>query len=42
MIKTIGDDRTETVLPDDAAILDAYRTIFGFELDRVPVIRSTP
>jgi N-hydroxyarylamine O-acetyltransferase len=41
LIHTVGDERTETVLPDDAAVLDAYRTTFGFELDRVPVIRSS-
>jgi N-hydroxyarylamine O-acetyltransferase len=40
LIRTVGDERTETELADDAAVLDAYRTIFGFELDRVPVIRS--
>ena len=42
LIRTIGDNRTETVLPDDDAILGAYWTSFGFELNRVPVIRSTP
>jgi N-hydroxyarylamine O-acetyltransferase len=42
LIRTVGDERTETTLPDDATILESYRSIFGFELDRVPVIRSAP
>lgn len=41
LIRTVGDERTETQLPE-AEVLDTYRTVFGFELDRVPVIRSTP
>jgi len=39
LITTVGDTRTETTLAGDAEILDAYRTIFGFELDRLPVVR---
>lgn len=39
LITTAGDERTETVLAGDAATLDAYRTIFGIELDRPPAIR---
>ncbi|KUJ70696.1 acetyltransferase [Streptomyces albus subsp. albus] len=31
-----GQDRREETLPDDAAVLDAYRGHFGIELDRVP------
>jgi N-hydroxyarylamine O-acetyltransferase len=38
LIRTVGDERIETELPDDE-ILDAYRTLFGFELDRVPALR---
>ena len=37
LITTTGGDRVEEKLPDDAAILAAYRDIFGFELDRLPV-----
>ena len=40
LITTTGDERTETVLPTGEAVLDAYRTIFGFTLDRLPVVRS--
>jgi N-hydroxyarylamine O-acetyltransferase len=36
LIRTVGDERTESELPGDDAVLDAYRTIFGFELDRLP------
>jgi N-hydroxyarylamine O-acetyltransferase len=36
LIRTVGEERTETALPDDPAVLDAYRTIFNVELDRVP------
>jgi N-hydroxyarylamine O-acetyltransferase len=38
LIRTVGEDRTETVLTGEDAIRDAYRTIFGFELDRVPKV----
>jgi N-hydroxyarylamine O-acetyltransferase len=41
LIRHVGEERTETTLPDDAAVLDAYATIFGFHLDRVPVIGSS-
>jgi N-hydroxyarylamine O-acetyltransferase len=36
LIRTVGETRTETVLTGEDAIRDAYRTIFGFELDRLP------
>jgi N-hydroxyarylamine O-acetyltransferase len=36
LITTIGDERAEEVLEDDARILEAYRTHFGIDLDRVP------
>lgn len=39
LITTVGDTRTETTLAGEAEILDAYRTIFGFELERLPVVR---
>lgn len=39
LITTEHGVRTETRLPDDEAVLDAYRTRFGIELDRVPVVR---
>ena len=42
LIRTVGDERTETELDGDAAVLDAYRTLMGFELDRVPVIEPAP
>jgi N-hydroxyarylamine O-acetyltransferase len=38
LITTVGEARTETELVDDDAILDTYRTVFGFSLDRVPVL----
>jgi N-hydroxyarylamine O-acetyltransferase len=38
LITTTGDVRTETVLDSDAAVLAAYLTIFGIELDRVPEV----
>jgi N-hydroxyarylamine O-acetyltransferase len=38
LIRTDGSTRTETHLPDDPAVLDAYRTVFGLDLDRVPRI----
>jgi len=41
LIRTAGDERTETELDSDEAVLDAYRTIFGFELDRLPVIKGS-
>jgi N-hydroxyarylamine O-acetyltransferase len=31
-----GGERTVTELPDDAAVLDAYKEHFGFTLDRLP------
>jgi N-hydroxyarylamine O-acetyltransferase len=38
LIETVGDDRTERLLSGDAEILATYRTVFGFELERVPVV----
>jgi N-hydroxyarylamine O-acetyltransferase len=40
LITTVGGERTETELADDAAVLDAYRTLFGIELDSVPEVRA--
>jgi N-hydroxyarylamine O-acetyltransferase len=37
LIRTAAGTRTEQDLTDDAAVLAAYRDIFGIELDRVPV-----
>ncbi|WP_394826089.1 arylamine N-acetyltransferase [Pendulispora albinea] len=39
LITTANRERTETLLGDDAAIHDAYRTLFGFELSRLPTVR---
>jgi N-hydroxyarylamine O-acetyltransferase len=36
LIHTVNGERDERKLGDDAGILDAYRTWFGIELDRVP------
>ncbi|MEO3784054.1 arylamine N-acetyltransferase [Actinocorallia sp. B10E7] len=41
LITAEGDARTETVLPDDASVLAAYRDHFGLVLGRVPVPRRT-
>jgi N-hydroxyarylamine O-acetyltransferase len=38
LITTTGDTRTETVLEGDAQVLDTYRSQFGIELDRVPML----
>lgn len=38
LITTVENQRTETVLEGNEAVLDAYRTIFGIELDRVPAM----
>jgi N-hydroxyarylamine O-acetyltransferase len=38
LITTGGDDRIERTLSGDAEILQAYRTNFGIELDRVPTV----
>lgn len=40
LIRTTGESRVEETLNGDAAVLDAYRTIFGFELDRMPRLRD--
>jgi N-hydroxyarylamine O-acetyltransferase len=36
LVQTIGDQRQERTLTDDAEILEAYRSWFGIVLDRVP------
>jgi N-hydroxyarylamine O-acetyltransferase len=38
LIRTSGGARTEQQLPDDAAVLAAYREHFGIVLDRVPLV----
>lgn len=38
LIETTRDTRSERELPDDEAILRAYRTHFGIELDRTPTV----
>jgi N-hydroxyarylamine O-acetyltransferase len=38
LIRTVAGERAEHKLGDDAEVLDAYRTWFGVELDRVPEI----
>ncbi len=38
LVETVADERHESDLGDDAAVLAAYRKHFGFELDRVPEI----
>jgi len=35
---TVQKQRTETILTDDDAIRDTYRTVFGLELDRLPAL----
>ncbi|HET9142733.1 arylamine N-acetyltransferase family protein [Actinophytocola sp.] len=40
LIRTTGADRTETVLAGPAELRAAYRSEFGFELDRVPVLAN--
>ena len=44
LIRTAGQTRTETVLGGESEILATYRSVFGFELDRLPVPanRSSP
>lgn len=41
LIRTSGGSRTEEQLPDDDAVLAAYRDHFGIILDRVPTAVST-
>ena len=36
LIENRDGTRTETALPTDEAVLDAYTTHFGIQLDRVP------
>jgi N-hydroxyarylamine O-acetyltransferase len=40
LITTVDGERTETSLEDDAAILGAYRELFGVELARVPTVKG--
>jgi N-hydroxyarylamine O-acetyltransferase len=42
LILTDGDTREERTLTGDAAILDAYRSYFGIDLDRVPRMPARP
>jgi len=39
LIRTSGGTKTEHDLPDDAAVLAAYREHFGIELDQVPAVQ---
>ncbi|GAA4610146.1 N-hydroxyarylamine O-acetyltransferase [Actinoplanes octamycinicus] len=36
LIRTVAGERAETVLESDEALLSAYKTHFGIELDRIP------
>ena len=36
LIRTVADDRQETVLGSDGDVLAAYRDLFGLHLGRVP------
>jgi N-hydroxyarylamine O-acetyltransferase len=36
LVETIGSQRHERILSDDAEVLDTYRTRFGIDLDRLP------
>ncbi len=40
LIETIAGERTERDLPTDAAVLTAYRDLFGISLHRVPQVRA--
>jgi hypothetical protein len=40
LVRTIGKAREEQLLPNDAAVLAAYRTEFGIELERAPVVKT--
>ena len=42
LIRTVGGRRTEEDLPDDEAVLAAYRDHFGIGLDRVPAPAARP
>ncbi len=42
LIRTSGGTRTEELLPDDEAVLAAYRDQFGVELPRVPAAAGAP
>lgn len=39
LIRTVGEQRIEEDLPDDPAVLAAYRVHFGIDLSRVPSLR---
>jgi N-hydroxyarylamine O-acetyltransferase len=41
LIRTRGGSRTEEQMPDDAAVLEAYREHFGIFIDRVPVAAAS-
>jgi N-hydroxyarylamine O-acetyltransferase len=41
LIRTSGESRTEEQMPDDDAVLAAYRDHFGIILDRVPTVVSS-
>ncbi|GLZ82000.1 N-hydroxyarylamine O-acetyltransferase [Actinorhabdospora filicis] len=36
LITTVGDEKREEIITDDAEVLGVYREIFGIELDRLP------
>jgi N-hydroxyarylamine O-acetyltransferase len=40
LIRTVGGERRERELTDDEQVLDAYRTWFGIDLDRVPEVAA--
>jgi N-hydroxyarylamine O-acetyltransferase len=40
LVRTVDGERHERELRDDTEVLDAYRTVFGVELDTVPEVRS--
>ena len=41
LIRTVDGNRHEQELTTDAEVLDAYRSYFGIELDRVPEVRAS-
>jgi N-hydroxyarylamine O-acetyltransferase len=40
--ETVGPERRERTGLNDAEVLDAYKTHFGIELDRMPARRAGP
>jgi N-hydroxyarylamine O-acetyltransferase len=42
LVRVADGQRTKEELPDDAAVFDAYRTYFGFELDTLPHPPAAP